>query len=88
MNYTCIEANKRLQLEMSGMQQASGNAVKEWIAYTEKVENQFQEDTCSTAKTKATTEQNLWHWYISKTIIWQFTANFSNAIIQNFTPAR
>ncbi|XP_010920785.2 kinesin-like protein KIN-5B [Elaeis guineensis] len=61
MNHTCIEANKRLQLEMSGMHQVSDNAVKEWIAYTEKVENQFQEDTCSTAKIKATTEETLWH---------------------------
>ena len=46
MNHTCMEENKRLELEMSGMQQVSDDAVKEWIAYTKKAESQFQEDTC------------------------------------------
>ncbi|XP_058109799.1 kinesin-like protein KIN-5B [Magnolia sinica] len=59
MNATSIREKKMLQQEMSGMQQVSTNAKKEWNAYIEKVESQFQEDTYSAARTRTNMEINL-----------------------------
>ncbi|XXG80985.1 hypothetical protein AAC387_Pa09g1723 [Persea americana] len=59
INSVSIEEKKTLQQEMFGMQQISTNAKKEWNAYIEKVESQFQEDTFSAADARATMENIL-----------------------------
>lgn len=64
MNSVSIEEKKTLQQEMFGMQQISTSAKKEWNAYIEKVESQFQEDTFSAADTRATMENILMEWQV------------------------
>ncbi|XP_057970666.1 kinesin-like protein KIN-5B [Malania oleifera] len=48
--------NKRLQQEMSNMQQVSANAKEELCKYAEKMKTHFLEDTFSSAETRATME--------------------------------
>lgn len=64
INSVSIEEKKTLQQEMFGMQQISTNAKKEWNAYIEKVESQFQEDTFSAADTRVTMENILMEWQV------------------------
>ncbi|KAJ0962270.1 hypothetical protein J5N97_030098 [Dioscorea zingiberensis] len=56
MNDKNMEEKKRLQLEMSDMQQVSTNVKSELIEHIEKVERQVQEDKNSAAETRATME--------------------------------
>lgn len=62
INSVNIEEKKSLQQQMSDMQQISTNAKKEWNAYIEKVESQFQEDIFSAADTRVTMENILMAW--------------------------
>lgn len=62
INSVNIEEKKSLQQQMSDMQQISTSAKKEWNAYIEKVESQFQEDIFSAADTRVTMENILMAW--------------------------
>ncbi|XP_077232897.1 ATP binding microtubule motor family protein [Tasmannia lanceolata] len=53
VNSHSIEEKKMLQQELSDMQQVSNTAKKDWNAYIEKVESQFQEDSFSASDIRA-----------------------------------
>lgn len=57
-----MQQNKRLQKEISSMQQVSTDAKKELSKYAQKVESHFMEDTFSAAESRVIMENNIQEW--------------------------
>lgn len=74
-----MEENKRLQQEISNMQQVAVHAKKEVGEYLGKVEKHFLEDTFSAAENMAVMENYLQEWYVFHSIEFSSQLNLIRA---------